>query len=313
MAALPPQRLQAFTPPFTNTGIDYFGHYHVSMYRRTQKRWVCLYTCLVTRAVHLELCESLDVDSFLNSFRRFVARRGTPAHCFSDNGTNLTAGQGCLKQGIENWNEQKIIGFAAQRHIEWTFSPPSAPHFGGVWERLVQSAKRALQVVLGSRVVNEEVLRTLICEVEFLLNGRPLTHVSIDPGELNPLTTNHFIIGRNNPNLPPDVFDANEIISRRRWRSVQALVDSFWKRWLREYAPTLVERKKWLLERKNLQVGDVVLVVDDQSPRGHWPMGLVIEVRKDKSGTVRSAQVKTSSNVYLRPVSKLCLLEQAAP
>ena len=274
---------------------------------------MCLYTCLVTRAVHLELCESLGVDSFLNSFRRFVAHRGTPAHCFSDNGTNLTAGQGCLKQGIENWNEQKIIGFAAQRHIEWTFSPPSAPHFGGVWERLVQSAKRALQVVLGSRGVNEEVLRTLICEVEFLLNGRPLTHVSIDPGELNPLTPNHFILGHDNPNLPPDVFDANEIISRRRWRSVQVLVDSFWKRWLREYAPTLVERKKWLLERKNLQVGDVVLVVDDRSPRGHWPMGLVIEVRKDKSGTVRSAQVKTSSNVYLRPVAKLCRLEQAAP
>ena len=107
--------------------------------------------------------------------------------------------------------------------------------------------------------VNEEVLRTLICKVEFLLNGRPLTHVSINPGDLTLLTPNHILLGHENPNLSPDVFDDNEIISRQRWRSMQALVDCFWRRWLREYATTLVERKKWLLERGNLQFGHVGL------------------------------------------------------
>ena len=161
MAALPAHRLLAYAPPFTHTGLYFFGHYFVTVDRRPAKRWVCLYTCMVTRAVHLELCESLNVDSFLNSFRRFVALRGKPAHCFSDNETNLTAGQTCLKNGIENWNQRKISDFESQRGIEWSFSPPSAPHFGGVWERLVQSAKRALSVVLGKRSVNEEMFRTI--------------------------------------------------------------------------------------------------------------------------------------------------------
>lgn len=167
------------------------------------------------------------MDSFLNSFHQFVARRGTPAHCFSDNGTNLIAGQRCLKNGTKNWNEPKIVGFAAQRQIEWRFSPPSALHFDGVWERLVQSAKRALRVVLGSRTVNVEVLRTLICEVEFLLNGRLLAHVSVDPEDLSPLTPTPFHLGRDNANFPPDIFEDGKIISKCRWRSVQALTDSF--------------------------------------------------------------------------------------
>ena len=311
MAALPAHRLLAYAPPFTHTGLDFFGHYFVTVHRRPAKRWVCLYTCMVTRAVHLELCESLNVDSFLNSFRRFVALRGKPAHCFSDNETNLTAGQTCLKNGIENWNQRKISDFESQRGIEWSFSPPSAPHFGGVWERLVQSAKRALSVVLGKRSVNEEMFRTILCEFESLMNGRPLTHVSIDPKDLSPLTPNYFLLGRTNSNHSPDVFDDGEIISRRHWRATQAIVDSFWKRWVREYAPTLIERKKWLLKRPNLQVGDVVLVVDDQSPRGEWATGLVIDVRKDKSGTVRSVYVRTGpKTTYHRPVAKLCLLEQ---
>ena len=92
---------------------------------------------------------------------------------------------------------------------------------------------------------------------------------------------------------------------------MQALVDHFWRRWLREYVPYLTERRKWLHRIPNLKIDDVVIVVDPNSPRGHWPLARVVAVYPDPSGTVRTALVKTKTGSYIRPVSKLCLLEAA--
>ena len=146
-----------------------------------------------TRANHIEIAHSLDTDSFLMAFWRFANRRGFPSEVFSDNGTNLTAGETVLRESIQRLNSERIGTRLALREIRWHFSPPAAPHFGGVWERIIQSAKSALRIVLEGRTVNDKVLLTAMSCVENLLNGRPLTHVSVEPDAEEALTPNPFV------------------------------------------------------------------------------------------------------------------------
>ena len=193
--------------------------------------------------------------------------------------------------------------------IQWFFNPPSAPHFGGVWEGLVKSAKKVLKITLNGQLVNDETLLTLMAEIESLLNSRPLTRVSIDPQDLEAITPNHFLIGRNSPNVPPDVFDERDLNSRKRWRQAQTL---FWRRWLREYMPTLTERRKWRTRSQtDAQIGDLVLVVEDNLPRGRWNLGRVVKTSPGDDGLIRTVEVQTTQGTFKRPVAKLCLLEEA--
>ncbi|XP_043212326.1 uncharacterized protein LOC122376502, partial [Amphibalanus amphitrite] len=161
-------------------GIDYFGPLTVRRFRKTEKRYGLLVTCLATRAIHLEVSNSLDTDSFLMAFRRFVARRGRPKKVFSDNGTNLKSGERELREALTQWNQQKISDELSQQQIEWCFNPPAASHMGGIWERMIGAVKRALSVVLGGEVTTDEVLSTVFCEIESMINSRPLTHVTDD-------------------------------------------------------------------------------------------------------------------------------------
>ena len=310
MAALPRCRLQSHSPPFTQTGIDYFGPFEVVQGRSRIKRYGVLFTCLVTRAVHIEIASSLDTDSFLMAFWRFAERRGYPEHCYSDNGTNLTAGEKGIRAIVEAWNQEKINDQLALKGISWHFNPPAAPHFGGSWERLVSSAKSALRIILRRRAVSEEVLTTAMVLVEGLINGRPLTHVSIDPTDMEPLTPNHFLIGRANPGFhPPDLTGSDDVHPRDRFRAAQDLATHFWNRWMKEYLPRLIERRKWLGAERNLAVDDIVLVVENNAPRGSWPLGRVIEVHRGDDGVVRSGLIRFRETELVRPVEKLCLLE----
>lgn len=110
------------------------------------------------------------------------------------------------------------------------------------------------------------------------------------------------------PNLPPGVFLETDKYCRRRWKQNQYLANLFWKRWTREYLPILQERQKWLDVKRNLKVGDVVLIVNSSAPRNSWPMGIVQETIPDREGLVRQVKVKTSTNTLIRPVDKLCLI-----
>ncbi|XP_028416832.1 uncharacterized protein LOC114541039 [Dendronephthya gigantea] len=217
MADIPSVRLKAHLPPFSHVGVDYFGPLVVKRFRKTEKRYGCLFTCLVTRAVHIEISHTLETDSYIMAVRRMISRRGKPRRILSDNGTNFVGADRELRECLRNWNKVKINDEMAQQEIEWHFNPPSAPHFGGVWERLVQSCKRAIQAVVGKQTLTDEVLLTVMAEVESLLNSRPLTHVSTHLSDDEALTPNHFLLGHPSSNLPPDVFVDKEISSRRRW------------------------------------------------------------------------------------------------
>ncbi|XP_057380775.1 uncharacterized protein LOC130703305 [Daphnia carinata] len=180
MAPLPATRLKSYLPPFNYTGVDFFGPMTTILLRRSMKRYGVLFTCLDCRAVHIEIASSLDVDSFLVSFARFVDRRGLPKVCYSGNGTNLISGEQELQTLLSRWEPEVLINKMAARDFEWRFSPPAASHFGRTWENLIKSAKTALRAILHERTVTEEVLTTAMTEVEALLNARPLTYVSVE-------------------------------------------------------------------------------------------------------------------------------------
>ena len=310
MADLPSARMAERKAPFSHTGVDFFGPITVTKYRRTEKRYGCLFTCLTTRAVHLEIANSLDTDSLIMCIRRMIARRGQPLCLISDNGTNMRGSERELREALRELDNNKVTDTLSQRGIEWRFIPPNAPHFGGAWERLVQSTKRALRAVVGRQRLTDETLHTFITEVEAILNSRPLTHVSSDANDLEPLTPNHLLLGRPSPNLPPGVFGDGDLTSRKRWRHGQRLADQFWRRWRREYLPTLTARRKWTAEGDDMRVGDLVLVVDNDAPRGMWSLGRIIQPISSADGRVRAAVVKTATGEYTRPVARLCLLEE---
>lgn len=310
MAALPAYRIAAHLPAFTNTGVDMFGPILVTVKRSSVKRYGLLFTCLSTRAVHLEMANNADMDSFLQAFSRFKNRRGSIAHLYSDNGTNFVAANKEIQAAIERLNAQGVGDKLANLKVQWHFNPPGAPHFGGAWERLIKSAKIALQAVLHNQHVTDEILNTALTEVEALLNSRPLTHVSVDPTDLEPLTPNHLLLGRRNPYVQPDISDEKDVCARLRFKRAQLIAEHFWRRWLREYLPDLTERKKWMLPRRNLTPGDLVLLIDPNTPRGSWPLGRIVEVRPGEDGVVRSAVVRTATTELTRPVAKICLLEE---
>ena len=272
------------------------------------KRYEVIFTCLTSRAVHLEVAASLNTDSYINALRRFIARRGQVTKMRSDNGTNFVGAERELKYAISEWNVSQIEDAMLQKNIDWKINPPAGSHHGGVWERIIRSVRRVLNSVLGEQVLDDDGLQTLMCEVESTLNGRPLTRCSDQHEDLEPLTPNHLLLMKRKPNLPPGVFLETDNYCRSRWKQIQYLANLFWKRWTREYLPILQERQKWLDVKRNLKVGDVVLIGNSSAPRNSWPMGIVQETIPDREGLVRQVKVKTSTNTLIRPVDKLCLI-----
>ena len=312
MSDLPKDRITPDEPPFTRVGVDYFGPIEVKRGRSIVKRYGVIFTCLASRAVHLEVAYSLDTDSCINALRRFIARRGSVKVMRSDNGTNLIGCDRELREETMKWNESKIQKEMQQSCIQWHFNPPSGSHFGGVWERLIRSVRKILYSLLQERLVrlDDEMLHTLFCEVELILNNRPITTISDNHSDLEALTPNHLLLLRPGDNLPCGLFDENENYSRRRWRQIQYLSHVFWKRWVKEYLPLLQVRQKWLHPKRNLQVNDIVMIVDTNI-RSSYTLGRILSVKTDKKGLVRIATVKTKTTVLQRPVDKLCVLLEA--
>ncbi|XP_035980606.1 uncharacterized protein LOC118556656 isoform X5 [Fundulus heteroclitus] len=308
MADLPKERLTPDLPPFTNTGVDYFGPFEIKKGRRSLKRYGVIFTCMSSRAVHLEMARSMDTDSCINALRRFVCRRGQVAHIRSDNGTNLVGAKNELQRAITEWNIHKIQSVMLQRGVEWSFNPPAASHHGGVWERLIRMVRQVLYSILKQQLLDDESLETLLCEVESILNSRPITTVKEDGQDVEALTPNHILLLNTQPVLPPGLFSKSDQYTRRRWRQVQYLADLFWKRWTQEYLPMLQERQKWFRVKRGFQRGDVVLIVDNTAPRGSWPLGRVTEVRADSKGLARSLTIRTKTGFLERPITKVCLL-----
>lgn len=311
MANLPEDRLLPDKPPFTNVGVDFFGPFDVKRGRRTVKRYGVMFTCLTIRAVHIEVADSLDTSSCINALRRFISRRGQITIMRSDNGTNFVGAEKELREAIESLNQSQIEKAMQKKGIKWIFNSPSASHQGGVWERQIRTVRRILNALVKEQTLTDDSLQTLLCEVESIINDRPITSPSDDSRDLEPLTPNHLLLMKVQPNMPPGTFNKDDQYARRRWRQVQYLADLFWTRWTREYLPLLQERQKWTKLKRNFEPGDVVLVVDSSFPRNTWIMGRIIQTIPDSSGTVRRVKLQTKTSTLERPINKLCLLQEA--
>ena len=196
MAPLPQCRLRFSFRPFNQCAVDYAGPFVTIRGRgkARQKRYLCLFTCLAPRAVHLEMAWSLDTESFLNAFTRFTSRRGVPTEVVSDNDTNFVGAVNELRDLVGKLDQDQIKCRTAHLFIKvrWQFNPPAGPHFGGVHEAMIKCAKHAIYAVLGNEDIRDEELLTAFAGVESLLNSRPLTYQSADPKDAPPLTPNHF-------------------------------------------------------------------------------------------------------------------------
>ncbi|XP_058454825.1 uncharacterized protein LOC131432514 [Malaya genurostris] len=309
MAELPAARLAAFSRPFTHVGVDYFGPMEVVVGRRVEKRWVMLATCMTIRAVHLEVVHSLTTDSCIMALRNCFARRGCPRKIYSDRGTNFIGANKKLKELYQEIDQVTIMREFVSSDTEWVFNPPSAPHMGGSWERLIRTVKNNLFAIRPSRRPTDEVFRNLLTEIENIINSRPLTHVPIDDDSAPALTPNHFLLGSSNGIKPLCFSNDSGAILRQNWRASQILANQFWRRWLSDYLPEITRRSKWFDHTRPITTGDVVVIADNKLPRNLWPLGKIIHTHISKDGQIRSATVRTAVGVYERPVSKLAVLD----
>ncbi|XP_059356924.1 uncharacterized protein LOC132095850 [Carassius carassius] len=315
MSALPSDRVSV-DPPFTHTGLDVFGPFTV-VTRKTRghnaenKRWAVVFSCLNTRAVHLEVVESLSASSFICALCRFLAVRGPVKHFRSDRGTNFI---GAVKELQIDSSGSELKGFLQNQGCMWTFNAPHSSQMGGVWERMIGIARRILEALLmktPTRLMHE-VLTTLMAEVMAIMNSRPLTPISSDAGMPQVLSPAMLLTQKASvAPASPGNFEIGHL-HKNQWRQVQMLADSFWKRWKQEYLYTLQPRRKWTEERKSIQEGDIVLLKDGEAKRSEWPIGLIAKTIASSDGKICKVMVKTAKQgvfrEYLRPICDVVLL-----
>lgn len=318
MGDLPLKRLQPNMPVFTNVGLDYAGPILIKDRKlrgaKLIKSYVCLFVCLVTKAIHIELVTDLSTHAFIAVLKRFISRRGKPFMISSDNAKNFVGAANQLRDLYRWLNsaavKDEITNFLSNQNIKWEFIIPRAPHQGGIWESGVKSIKLHIKRVLGNASLNYEDFQTVLTQIEATLNSRPLSPLTTDPSDLNPLTPGHFIIGKPLCALPEPNYVTVPENNLSRYQRIQRLVQTFWKRWGREVIPELQRRTKWFRHLPALlRVDSVVLIQEDNLPPLQWCLGRVIEVHASSDNIPRSATVLTSNGHSIkRAVNKLCVL-----
>ena len=282
--------------PFSITGLDHGGPlYCCDM--PGDKFYILLFTCAVTRALHLELVNSLSGETSFLAIRRFMARRGIPSVIMSDNA-----------KGFES-AEKKLVAIFGTDGPRWRPIAPLSPWWGGWWERLIGSVKQALRKSIGKRNLTYAELETCLLEVEMVLNSRPLTFVgdNLEDGEI--LTPSHFLIGRkvmSKSSLDHQSFKHEDLVGR--WEVQNEALDEFLSFWNTVYLRNLPPFKGPVTQRP-IETGEVVLIRDEGYPRLQWPIGLVQKVFPGVDQHTRAVELKTKKGILVRPIQKLHCLE----
>ncbi|XP_055700149.1 uncharacterized protein LOC129799885 [Phlebotomus papatasi] len=309
MGNLPAYRVQPMRP-FYHTGCDFAGPFktRVSKLRKAAivKSYVCVFICMTTRAMHLEAVSDLSTDAFLAALRRFTARRGHCQIIYCDNATNFVGASGTTReerlQGIRD-HQHKITKCMSDCGTEFHFIPSYSPTFGGLWERGVGNVKTHLRRVFGDTILTFEELSTVLAQIEACLNSRPICAMSTEVEDLQSLTPGHFLVGHPlTPDPGPDVMLLNPN-RLSRWQFLQRLLQTFWNRWQQEYVTTLQQRPKWCTQSRNLAVGDLVLLRENQLKASRWKMGRIQEVHPGRDNVVRVVTVRTSDGIQKRAAS----------
>ena len=309
MADLPEVRVRPCSPPFQTTLVEYLGPVNIKLNRNTTTKGYCaVFTCAVTRAVHLTCVQDLSTPAFLQALERFVSIRGAPSTLVSDNGTCFMGADNIINELNLKLDPAQLREHCQQLSVQWKFGPPGGPHHQGAVERMVQEVKKGMRHLVKADRLTFVEWETVFCQISGLINGRPLTAKSSSPLDHPPLTPNHFLIGRGDlpcPEVPWEEYVGN---LRKRREIRNAMVDGFWQRWM-ECIHKLSPRQKWQQSAENLQEGDIVLVIGEDRKRGSWKMAEVVNIYPGKDDLVRVVEIKFADDTNVkRPVTKLILL-----
>lgn len=309
MADLPEYRTKPCSPPFQTTLVDYLGPISVKVSRNTTtKGYGAVFTCAVTRAVHLTCVQDLSTQAFLQALDRFISIRGAPATLISDNGTCFRGAHNTINELNLRLDQTELRGHCSRFRAEWKFGPPGGPHHQGAVERMVQEVKKAMRHVVKADRLTFPEWETVMCQISGLINNRPLSAMSSSPLDHPPLTPNHFLIGRGDlpsPEVPCAPYNGD---FRKRRETCKAMVDKFWMRWM-DCIHKLSPRPKSQHPTTNLEVDDVVLVIGEDKKRGTWRMAEIARVFQGKDDLVRVVELRFSDKTVIkRPVTKLILL-----
>jgi hypothetical protein len=263
-----------------------------------------------TKAIHLEVLSDLTSEALIATLKRFISRRGKPAMIFTDNATNMVGAKSELKKLSELFRtpDNELSAYLTSESIDWKFTPPRSPHFGGLWEAGVKSVKHHLSRAVGKLRFNYEEFETIIIQIEGILNSRPLTPLTSDTDNYDVLTPGHFLIGRPILAIPqPDVTHLSEN-RLSRWQRTSKVVQIVWRKWKNDYLSTLQQRSKWVVEKQNLKLGSMVLIKEDFLPCSKWLLGRIVEVFPGSDNKVRVVKVRTQNGEFKRAVTKIAVL-----
>lgn len=312
---LPTQRITISSRPFIHTGMDLCGPIKLRLSKtrgsKIYKGYIILFICMSVKAVHLEPVTDLTSEAFLMSFQRFVSHHGKPSDLYSDCGTNFVGAEKILKK--EEIEYLKAIQSTVMNHltnegITFHFNPPHAPSFGGLWESNIRRIKHHLYRAIGDKAMAYDELATILARIQAILNSRPLLPMSDDPEDFTYITPGHFLIGEALTSIPESpVLHKPESLTNR-YRSMLKRVQTFSAHFQKHYFHTLQQRPKWLKERENLKVGDLVLIKEELLPPLKWSMGRIIKTMPGKDGLVRVCEIKTIHGYFTRPITKLAPL-----
>ncbi|XP_026322793.1 uncharacterized protein LOC113232331 [Hyposmocoma kahamanoa] len=301
--------------PFHASGVDFAGPIQMRVSKgrghKAFKGYICLFVCMKTRAIHLEAVSDLTSQGFIAAFRRFVSRRGHCADLYSDNGLNFV---GAAKELTLMLNHsmtgvlKEIAEMISNDGTTWHFIPPKAPNFGGLWEAGIKAVKTHLIKTIGNSTLTFEEMSTLLCQIEACLNSRPIGNLTDHPNDMVSLTPAHFLVGEPLITIP-EKHNTDEFISPlNRWRMLQKMLKHFWNRWSKEFLHTLQQRHKWQSKSIPPQVGDIVIIKDEDLPPTKWLLARIKELHTGPDGEIRVATLKCKNSTLKRPLSKLICL-----
>ncbi|CAK1602523.1 unnamed protein product [Parnassius mnemosyne] len=314
MGQLPACRI---TPgrPFLRSGVDFAGPINIRVSKgrgnKSYKGYICVFVCMVTKAMHLEAISDLTSEGFIAGFKRFVARRGHVREIWSDNGTNFVGASKELQKLVTI--EQSAVALEIREWlndngVSWHFIPPHAPHFGGLWEAGVKSTKYHLKRVIGDSTLTFEEMITVLAQVEACLNSRPLSILTDDHNDPSPLTPGHFLVGEPLIIIPERNYEQCNMSTLRRWQMTQKMLQDFWRRWSNEYLVHCLQRYKWTKITPEPNIGDIVLVKEDNLPPARWLLGRIVTKHPGLDGITRVVTLKCNGSEIKRPITKLCIL-----
>tara|TARA_B110001454_G_scaffold196478_1_gene199376 strand:- start:542 stop:6220 length:5679 start_codon:yes stop_codon:yes gene_type:complete len=316
MGMIPEERL-APMPAWTYVSLDLFGPFQIrgeTNRRSRSKGYGIIVNCLLSRAVHVDIVTDYGTDTFLMALRRFMSLRGKPAKIWSDRGSQLVKANKEMMEVVSGYDTKMIDEFTSQHLIEWQFTPPDGPWQNGCAEALIKSVKKAIKISVGEQILTLSEMQTVMYESANLVNERPIGRHPNSTEDGVYLSPNDLLLGRSSTAVPSGQFDGS-LSTQVRYRFVQGVITAFWKKWTRDFFPSLVVRQKWHTAKRNVSKGDIVLIQDANSVRGRWKMGRVSKAEPSlRDGFVRSVEVQYKNpghNVFTtitRPVQRLIVI-----